>query len=500
MGPQRNWRELFEKRHSEGRWVCVGLDPDMSKFPESFLNQYPHTAPWTVALYYCKAIVDATHHYAGAYKPNYAFFVRWGGPGLDALKELIDYIRQANPDIPIILDGKFMDIGNTNQGYVDLVYGYLGVNGVTLHGYLGRDAAEPFLAVKNGLNIFMDKTSNPGAGEIQDMEVAANPELADMLGLKAGQHVPLHRHIAYLISHHWNENGNCGMVVGATYIDDLKIARLITGPDFPILIPGGGKAQGGDPYMAAKVSGEAGIVSLSRDILYASNGPDFAEAGGHRAEELNATIISAHKAAEEEAFWFEIFEAGCIKFGEFKLKSGIMSPVYVDFRGLISHPGLLKKVGERLGESALQIGCVRIAGIPYAGIPLGVAASFASGIPMIYPRKEVKEHGTKRPIEGELHDGEKVLVIDDIITDGASKIEAIEPLVGAGLVVVDVLIVLDREQGGDQVLAQKGYQLHSLGKLTKVLDQLVEAGKVEPAMRQKVAEYLAANQCEVPAT
>jgi uridine monophosphate synthetase len=190
----------------------------------------------------------------------------------------------------------------------------------------------------------------------------------------------------------------------------------------------------------------------------------------------------------------KIFDAGCIKFGEFTLKSGIISPVYCDFRGLISNPPLLKEIGEALAARAKEIGCDRVAGIPYAGLPLGVAASLAGNIPMIYPRKEAKDYGTKKLIEGAYTKGDRVLVIDDIITDGASKIEAIKPLREAGLVITDVLIILDREQGGDRILAKSGYRLHSLGKLSEVLDALVAAGKVEPEMREKVAEFIAANQ------
>jgi uridine monophosphate synthetase len=190
----------------------------------------------------------------------------------------------------------------------------------------------------------------------------------------------------------------------------------------------------------------------------------------------------------------KIFDAGCIKFGEFKLKSGIMSPVYCDFRGLISKPELLKEIGEALAVRAKEIGCDRIAGIPYAGLPLGVAASIIGNIPMIYPRKEAKDYGTKKLIEGAYNEGDRVLVIDDIITDGASKIEAIAPLKEAGITVTDVLIILDREQGGDKILAKAGYKLHSLGKLSEVLDALVATGKVEPAMKTKVAEFILKNQ------
>ena len=190
----------------------------------------------------------------------------------------------------------------------------------------------------------------------------------------------------------------------------------------------------------------------------------------------------------------KIFDAGCIKFGEFKLKSGIMSPVYCDFRGLISKPELLAEVGKALAERAKAIGCDRVCGIPYAGLPLGVAAAMMGNIPLIYPRKEAKSYGTKKLIEGAFDEGDKVLVIDDIVTDGASKIEAIAPLVECGVKVTDILIILDREQGGDKILANAGYKLHSLGKLSEVLDCLVECGKVAPEMKDKVAKFISENQ------
>lgn len=189
-----------------------------------------------------------------------------------------------------------------------------------------------------------------------------------------------------------------------------------------------------------------------------------------------------------------IFEAGCIKFGEFKLKSGIMSPVYVDFRVLVSKPDLLRDIGCALADRVKQIGCDRIAGIPYAGIPIAVATSLASNVPMIYARKEAKQYGTGKLIEGEFNAGERVLVIDDVVTDGASKIETIEPLREAGLMVTDVLVVLDREQGGARILERAGYRLHSLCTLSQVINSLVGAGLIGQEVRKSVEEFLAANQ------
>ncbi|MDO8683643.1 MAG: orotate phosphoribosyltransferase [Armatimonadota bacterium] len=190
----------------------------------------------------------------------------------------------------------------------------------------------------------------------------------------------------------------------------------------------------------------------------------------------------------------KLFDCGCVKFGEFKLKSGIISPVYVDFRTLVSYPETLAEVGKAMADVLKGLSYDRIAGIPYAGLPLGVAVSLANGKPMIYPRKEQKSYGTAKLIEGEYKPGETVVIIDDIITDGASKIETIAPLQEAGLVVKDVVIVLDREQGGAAKLQNAGYTLHSVGTLSQVLESLVRQGKVSPEKRDEVAQFIADNQ------
>jgi len=190
----------------------------------------------------------------------------------------------------------------------------------------------------------------------------------------------------------------------------------------------------------------------------------------------------------------DLFDIGCIKFGEFKLKSGIMSPVYVDFRGLISHPEALRKVARAMVERLGKMKFDRLAGIPYAGLPIGVAVSLEGNLPLIYPRKEAKDYGTGRLIEGQFNSGETVVVLDDVITDGASKIEAIEPLQSAGLKVRDVLIILDREQGGAEILADHGIRLHSLMTLSDALQALSAAGKIEQEMVEKVRAFIAEHQ------
>lgn len=276
---ERNFRQMLEAQWERGNFVCVGLDSELAKIPEA--ARRPPDIASSLIFFNC-AIVDATHDLVCAYKPNVAFYEAHGEPGWLALAETIEHIHMVAPDVPVILDAKRADIGNTNVGYAKMAFGLLGADAITVHPYLGAEALKPFLDRAYKGIIVLCRTSNPGAGEFQDLLVDG---------------VPLFRMVAISVATKWNKNNNCALVVGATYPMELGAVRADVG-DMPILIPGIG-AQGGDVEATVKAGqdsrGRGMIVNSSRGIIFASGGADFAEAARNETIKLRDQINQYRK-------------------------------------------------------------------------------------------------------------------------------------------------------------------------------------------------------------
>ncbi len=271
--------ELLAAHFSAGRHLAVGLDPDPARIPASVA---PGARPAERVIEFNRQIVEATADLACAYKPNAAFYEALGAEGFRALSETIGAIRDSAPDAAVILDAKRADIGSTNAGYVAAAFDELGADAITVHPYLGGAALAPFLERADKLAFVLARTSNPGAGELQDLE--------DRDG------VPLYRHVARAVAREWNSAGNCGLVVGATYPEEMAAIRADIPATMPILIPGVG-AQGGDvaaTVAANRVAGSnAFLIAASRSIIYASSGEDFVDAAAAAAAALNSEIRTA---------------------------------------------------------------------------------------------------------------------------------------------------------------------------------------------------------------
>jgi uridine monophosphate synthetase len=188
-----------------------------------------------------------------------------------------------------------------------------------------------------------------------------------------------------------------------------------------------------------------------------------------------------------------LLSAGCIKFGDFTLKSGLKSPIYIDLRRIITYPKLLQQIAEAYLPILRNLSFDRIAGLPYAAIPIATAISLQGNYPMIYPRKEVKTYGTKAEIEGDFNTGEIALVIDDLATTGGSKFEAIEKLTAVGLKVKNVVVLVDRQSGAKESLEQAGYSMHAVLTITQLLDYWEETGKVEKDKIEETRKFLENN-------
>lgn len=238
--------------------VCVGLDSDVDKLPVHLRRaKFPQ-------FDFNRAIIDATAHLVCAYKPNSAFYEARGEEGIKELKMTCDYLNQKYSEIVIILDAKRADIGSTNEGYVKYAFEYLNVDALTIHPYLGHEAIKPFLEREDKGAIILCRTSNPGAGEFQDLKI---------------KNKALYQIIAERVVNYWDKNNNCLLVVGATYPKELSQIRKIA-PHMYFLVPGVG-AQGGNVQKTIEAGldgSRAGlIINAARSIIFASDQTDFAD-------------------------------------------------------------------------------------------------------------------------------------------------------------------------------------------------------------------------------
>ena len=268
MNFQEKLDSLIKKNNS---LVCVGLDAELTKLPEHLKQNV------NAQFEFNKAIIDATHDLVAVYKPNSAFYEAQGEQGIRELKLTCDYLHEHYPEIPIILDAKRADIGNTNNGYIQFAYDYLNVDAITLNPYLGSEALKPFLDRADKGVIILCKTSNHGSGELQNLLV---------------DNQPLYQIVAEKVATEWNTNQNCALVVGATYPEELAAVRKRVG-DLTLLVPGIG-AQGGDIEKTIKSginSQNAGLlINSSRGIIFASSDEDFAEKAPEETLKLKEVI------------------------------------------------------------------------------------------------------------------------------------------------------------------------------------------------------------------
>ena len=472
--------QLADRVEQADSLLCIGLDPHPELLSE---------ASGPGARDFCLRLIDSTAQFACAFKPNSAFFEAYGAPGWAALREVI----AAVPDgIPVILDAKRGDIASTARSYAQAIFGWLGADAVTVSPYLGRDSVEPFIENPAHGIFLLCKTSNPGAEDLQSHSLDGEA---------------LYLRVARLATD-WNTKDNLGLVVGATDPGALAAVRMVAAGLW-ILAPGVGP-QGGDLGAALRSGlredGAGLLVAVSRAIAQA-------EAPAQEAARMKAQVNAIRESAVSRtrrtsrgpsqipelspglaSLADGLLQAGCVQFGEFKLRSGQRSPIYFDLRRLTGDPGLLRRVADAYLPLLARLPFDRLAAVPFAGLPIATALSLQSGFPLVYPRKELKEYGTGAVVEGGFGPGEVTLLIDDLATTGGSKFEAIERLSAAGLIVRDIVVLIDREGSARAALGKAGYELHAVFSLSQLLDHWELTGAVGVDDLANVRELMARQQ------
>jgi uridine monophosphate synthetase len=459
--------------------LCVGLDPNPELLPERF-----QSASLTQSLLsWLRAVVEQTSDQVCAYKPTLGFYQALGSPGFELLEQVLAMIP---PQIPVILDAKHGDL-NTGTLMANALFEQWQVDAVTLSAYAGQDQVAPFLVYPGKLAFVLCCTSNPSAVALQ--QTGAEPLYLQVVNA----------------AQTWGTPEQLGLEVG-TYspallqqVRRLAPERLILvrsiwqeGVDLPKLLTAGLDANGegllipvpqdwlGQADLAASVQRLRAEVNQIRDQAMS---PDQTNSAGAACDLWSNNLCTLNPHPQLDLI-LQLYDVGCILFGEFVQASGAVFPYYIDLRKIISNPQLFHQVLTAYAKILVGLEFDRIAGIPYGSLPTATGLSLRLNRPMIFPRKEVKAHGTRRLIEGNFQPGETVVVVDDVLISGNSAMEGAAKLQSAGLEVNDIVVLLDHEQGVKDRLRQAGYRAHAVLTLSEVIDTLHQAGRMNDAQYQ----------------
>lgn len=532
---------LQESCVSKNSLLCVGLDPRLASRPRSIRHSSPdellHGALMQAIVSENRLLIEQTLPYAAAYKPNMAFYEAWGSQGLAALEETI---RLIPTDVPIILDCKRNDIGSTAAAYAQSAFEHFDVDAVTLSPYLGKDAVTPFLDYKDRGVFVLCRTSNPSAGTVQDLPAdrdelplylriaAIATEWSAQIGLVvAGNDLRALQLVREAYPDIWflapgigAQGGDAGeAVANGCREDGLGLLAVVSR----------GVSEAADPATAARefrddlnrsrglsaggrsASSRAARAPVSRSAFGKPETPAAprspvdtdAEKDTRAREEAAAETEPQHPAAEpaigapegvaeyqKRMVLHGLVRTGCFRVGEFTLKSGVRSPFYVDLRRTVSDPVFLKLIAQAYAEISRELDFSRIAGIPMAALPLATAVSLETGVPMIYPRISAKDHGTGNRIEGEFRPGDRVLLLDDLITSGKSKLEAVEVLRSEGLVVSDLVVLLERSNTARSDIEAAGIRVHAYAHVLELFATCRQMGVIDEPAEQAMRDFI----------
>ena len=448
--------------------LFVGLDPNLEMMPER--GDQCVIANLSDSL---QLIIAQTADLVCAYKPTLGFYEALGASGIELLENTLKAIPS---HIPVILDAKHSDL-NTSSVFARTVFNQWGVDAITLSPYVGQDHVAPFLVYPGKAVFILACTSNLGARALQQYPNNDAPLYLQVV--KAAQT--------------WGTLEQVCLEVGTTSPEVLARIRDLA-PERVILarsIWASGGNLNNILTAGLNSNGDGLLIPVPQDSL-ANN--QFAEINSLRLEvnQIREQVISK---ASSCAIWLpdvcllnqhryfdlilQLYDLGCIMFGDFVQASGATFPYYVDLRKIISNPQVFSLILTAYADILKTLNFDRIAGIPYGSLPTATGLSMRLSYPMIFPRKEVKAHGTRKIIEGNFCVGETVVVVDDILISGKSAIEGAQKLESAGLKVKDIVVFMDHEQGVKDKLKASGYCAHSVLTISEITKTLYEAGRID---------------------
>jgi uridine monophosphate synthetase len=464
---------FFDKLHDNiarnQSFLFVGLDPN----PEMLPNRYDSEEIITNLWEWLQFIIEETADFVCAYKPTLGFYEALGIPGLELLQKTLTAIPE---HIPIILDAKHSDL-NTSTIFARTVFSEWGVDAITLSPYTGQDHVAPFLVYPDKAVFILCCTSNPGAETLQKYPHNDSP-----LYLQVVKE-----------SKNWGTPEQLGLEVGTTKPEVLTSIRAMA-PE-RIIMARSIWAEGSNlqQILAAGLnnSGNGLLIPVPQDML--SRQELSSEIQSLQAEinqaktqltQDNSTCavwlpdVSFVNKHPQQDLILQLYDIGCIMFGNFVQASGATFPYYIDLRKIISNPQVFNQVLIAYEQILQNLSFDRIAGIPYGSLPTATGLALRLQCPMIFPRKEVKAHGTRKVIEGNFHPGETVAVVDDILISGKSVMEGAEKLKSAGLKVNDIVVFIDHEHGVKDRLKENGYQGYAVLTLSEITETLYQSGRI----------------------
>jgi uridine monophosphate synthetase len=453
--------------------LIVGLDPNPEMMPSEYLQSKDLLQDLETWLLW---VIESTSDRVCAYKPTLGFYEALGIAGFELLARILAAIP---PSIPVILDAKHSDL-NTSTVFAKAIFEQWQVDAVTLTPYAGQDHAAPFLVYTDKAVFILAHTSNPKAETLQRYPSFDSFEQ------------PFYLHLVKE-AQSWATPEQLYLEVGTTNVEVLRKIRAIA-PERTILLRSlWSKKNNLESLINIGLNsvGEGLLIPIPQDFL-ASN--HLATEVANLNQRLNTYRVAKTNQGASCDLWtpdvclltshpyqsliLELFDIGCLMFGEYVQASGATFSYYIDLRKIISNPHLFNQVLDAYGDLVRQLEFDRIAGIPYGALPTATGLALNLQRPMIFPRKEVKAHGTRRLIEGNFHPGEKVVVIDDILISGKSVMEGAEKLKSAGLNIEDIVVFIDHEGGVKERLKDNGYRAHSVLSISEITDTLYEAGRI----------------------